>query len=283
MRIIQGTTDFRLPRTGLGTAVAIGKFDGVHLGHQKIISALLEQKKNGLIPVIFTFEPDPAAFFSGRNLPKLTSKQEKRALFERLGIEILIEFPLTEESAAIPPERFITEYLVERMGARFVAAGSDLSFGARGAGNVRLIQEEGAPLGLCVQILQKMRFEPLGIEISSSAVRSEIFQGNVQVAAALLGRNYSLLVEECRGSDVSSIYNVKFSLEKIIPAAGVYDALLLDAESGESLSSCSVRILPGESFAHSAEIHIEEKTPSFHNMKKNVQLAFLKKTEVEND
>lgn len=83
---------------------------------------------------MFTFDPTPAVLFGLSDGKELTTREEKRRLFERLGIDTLIEFPLTKETAATEPERFATEILAKQMNTRFVAAGEDLSFGKNGAG-----------------------------------------------------------------------------------------------------------------------------------------------------
>ena len=97
MEIIAGTTDFYLEKD---TAVAIGKFDGVHLGHRRLLEEILGRKKYGLAACVFTFDPTPAVLFGLSDGKELTTREEKRRLFEPLGIDTLIEFPLTKETAA---------------------------------------------------------------------------------------------------------------------------------------------------------------------------------------
>ena len=122
MELIKDTTDFHIEGP---TAVAIGKFDGIHKGHRKLISDLIEEKNNGRKVVIFTFDPSPASFFAGHIVPGLSTRQEKRAWFAENGIDVLIEFPMNAETAATPPEEFVKRFLVEQMGAAYVAAGLD--------------------------------------------------------------------------------------------------------------------------------------------------------------
>ena len=104
MQIIQGTTDFSLSHKSV---VTIGKFDGIHLGHQKLFERVLAQKEKGLTAVIFTFNPAPEAFFSGKEMQELMSREEKLAAFEKLGIDYLIECPFTPEIRRMEPEDFI--------------------------------------------------------------------------------------------------------------------------------------------------------------------------------
>ena len=86
------------------TAIAIGKFDGIHLGHKKLLKYILDQKQDGLKATVFTFEPSPEEFFVGHPVKQLFTRNEKRKAFEDMGIDILVEFPLNEKTAATPPE-----------------------------------------------------------------------------------------------------------------------------------------------------------------------------------
>ena len=110
MQIISGTIDFEVAEPA---AVVLGKFDGVHIGHQLLMTKLLEQKKKGLKTVVFTFDKSPASLFiqDGDTYRELCTLQEKRDIFEKLGVDLLIEFPMNLETAAISAEEFITEIL----------------------------------------------------------------------------------------------------------------------------------------------------------------------------
>ena len=128
MQIIHGTTDFKIEGK---SAVAIGKFDGIHQGHQKLLKCILEQSFHGMKSVVFTFDPPPSVLFGTAPKKELMTREEKRAAFGKMGIDILIEFPLTFETAAMEPQDFIEEVLVRRMGASYIAAGTDVSFGGK--------------------------------------------------------------------------------------------------------------------------------------------------------
>ena len=103
MQIISGTIDFEMTEP---TAVVLGKFDGVHIGHQLLMTKLLEQKEKGLKTVVFTFDKSPASLFiqDGDTYRELCTLQEKRYIFEKFGVDVLIEFPMNMETAAIPAE-----------------------------------------------------------------------------------------------------------------------------------------------------------------------------------
>lgn len=184
MKIIEGTTDFSLSEK---TAVAIGKFDGIHLGHQKLLSRLLLQKERGLLATVFTFDI-PAAFFGGEE-KELTTRAEKRAAFAALGIDVLIEFPLNRETAATAPEAFVQDYLAKRMRAAYICAGPDLSFGKGGKGDFSLLSRCADRFGYRTERIEKVKVD--GEEVSSTRVREAVRLGRMENVQGMLGKPYS--------------------------------------------------------------------------------------------
>lgn len=224
MEIIAGTTDFYLEKD---TAVAIGKFDGVHLGHRRLLEEIIAKKKDGLAACVFTFDPAPAILFGLSDGKELTTREEKRRLFERLGIDILIEFPLTKETAATEPERFVSEILAKQMNTRFVAAGEDLSFGKNGAGNALLLEKMAPQLGFCVKTIEKIEVD--GIEVSSTYIRKLVEEGRMEEAESMLGMPYTLVGTVEHGNHIGHTLgfptvNLLPSAGKLLPPNGVYYA-----------------------------------------------------------
>ena len=222
MQIIERETAFQLHKA---SAAAIGKFDGIHRGHQSLLQHILEQKEKGLQAVVFTFDPSPAVLFSGTNLPELTTKREKRKIFEELGIDVLIEFPLTYESAAMPAEQFIEEVLAGRMKAAYIAAGTDLSFGKEGKGDTALLQKYAGRYGYQTEIIEKVCLE--GEEISSSYVREVVKAGDMEKAEMLIGEAYSVSGVVAHGKKLGRrlgmpTVNLLPEKEKLLPPYGVY-------------------------------------------------------------
>lgn len=227
MQIIKETTEFMLPGK---SAVAIGKFDGIHLGHQKLLEKITEQKKNGLLAVVFTFSPAPEAFFSGKETKGLMSIEEKRAAFKKAGIDILIEFPLNKETAATEPERFVEEYLVSKLQAAFIAAGTDLSFGKKGAGDAALLKRMAKSSGYRVELIEKVSVA--GEEVSSTIVREAVEKGDMEKAQALLGVPYSIKGIVSHGRKLGRkmgmpTLNLLPAEEKLLPPNGVYYSRVL--------------------------------------------------------
>ncbi|WP_022764668.1 bifunctional riboflavin kinase/FAD synthetase [Butyrivibrio sp. XPD2006] len=224
MEIITGTTKFHIDGK---SAVAIGKFDGVHLGHKKLLKYILEQKKDGLKSVVFTFDPSPEEFFTGHTVRQLFTKDEKRREFKKLGIDILIEFPLTEQTAATEPEDFVRRILVGQINADYIAAGTDVTFGAGGRGDQYLLKSLAGELFYELALIDKVRMD--GAEVSSTRVRNEVADGNMVMAERLLGSYYSVsgIVEHGRhiGHTIGiPTVNILPPEDKLLPPFGVYSS-----------------------------------------------------------
>lgn len=175
--------------------------------------------------VVFTFNPSPSALFSKVKEKELTSVEEKRQVFENLGIDILIEFPLTYETAATPKEAFVKDILVEKLNAKYITAGADLSFGKNGEGNSTFLAEEGKKYGFQVEIIDKIAYK--GEIISSTLVRQAISEGNVKKAHFMLGNPYFIHGIVQKGNQLGRTIgfptvNILPGEEKLLPPNGVY-------------------------------------------------------------
>ena len=224
VEIITNTTDFYLKNE---TAVAIGKFDGLHIGHRRLLDEILAQKKNGLTTCVFTFHPNPAVFFGLSDGKELNTREEKQKLLERMGIDILIEFPLNQATASMEPTTFVTDILSKRINVRFIAAGTDLSFGAGGKGNAQLLQKMEEELNFRVKIIEKVCYE--GHEVSSTYIRTLLGKGEIQLVEQLLGMPYTIQGTVQHGNRIGRTLgmptvNLLPSPDKLMPPCGVYDS-----------------------------------------------------------
>lgn len=222
MEIITGTTDFFLREE---TAVAIGKFDGIHLGHKRLLAEILAQKTYGKKACVFTFDTTPARLFGNKYEKELTTREEKRRILEQLGIDILIEFPFNRDTAGIQAEVFVKEILCDRMHVGMIAAGTDISFGRGGEGNADLLCRLASQYGYEVRIIEKLMAE--GREISSTLVREAIEKGDMLFAGRLLGGPYTVCGEVVHGNDMGHslgmpTMNLIPSEDKLLPPNGVY-------------------------------------------------------------
>lgn len=221
MQIIENTTEFQLKNK---SAVALGKFDGIHLGHRRLLERVLEQKKRGLSTVVFTFDTSAASFFGGET-KELSTREEKREAFARLGLDVLIEFPLNRETAATEPADFVADYLAGQMRTAYLCAGHDISFGKGGAGDYTLLAALSEIYGYQVELIEKVRVD--GEEVSSTRVRQAVRTGEMEKASAMLGAPYRVSGKVVHGRQLGRklgmpTANLLPDERKLLPPNGVY-------------------------------------------------------------
>ncbi len=226
MQIIQDLETFTLEGTG---AIAIGKFDGIHVGHQALLEKILDKKQEGMQAVVFTFSPSPEEFFRGVELPVIDTMEEKRENFRKIGIDILIEYPLTRESAAISPEDFMQRILWEKLHAGYVVSGTDLSFGDKGRGNAQMLSSFAKEHSFIYEEIDKVcvEAEEGNQEVSSTAVRNAVAKGDMELVMKMLGRAYRIGGEVVHGKALGRTIqvptvNIIPQKQKLLPPKGVY-------------------------------------------------------------
>ena len=222
MQIIKETVDFQIEGKN---AVAIGKFDGIHVGHRKLLQKISQAKQNGMAAVVFTFDPSPEELFQGIKLPVLDTKDEKRRKIEEMGVDYLIEFPLTLQTAAIPPEEFMEDILYRRLGTALLVSGTDLSFGDQGRGNSAMLAAFAAQKGFSYEMIDKVCVN--GREVSSSRIREAVTEGRMVEVAQMLGEPYSVSGVIVHGNHIGHTLdmptvNIVPEYYKLLPPNGVY-------------------------------------------------------------
>ena len=223
MRVI---SDARQTPSGCGTAVAIGNFDGVHLGHREVIGRMTAHARaTGLVPVVLAFRPHPARVFAKEFAPPLITSYEARAsLVAGLGVDLLVEQKFDEQFAAMSAREFLDGYLSGLLGARSVFVGFDFTFGAGGLGGTDTMREFCRGSGMFVEVVPQVRID--GLAVSSTKVREFVLEGNVAGASKLLGRPYSIdgtvVAGEARGRGLGfPTANLEGGFE-LVPGGGVY-------------------------------------------------------------
>ncbi|MBR4082839.1 MAG: bifunctional riboflavin kinase/FAD synthetase [Lachnospiraceae bacterium] len=218
-------TDLSKCELHMETAVAIGKFDGLHKGHRRLLQEILYKKKDGLKACVFTFDPSPAVFFGLADDKELMTKEEKRKALCDMGVDVLVEYPMNVKNAAVSPYNFVKELLAEGLHVKFIAAGRDVSFGDKGSGNAQLLEECSKELGYELKLIDKVMLE--GTEISSSLVRKQVEAGNMEYVTNLLGEPYTVSGEVKHGRALGRklgmpTMNLLPPNEKLLPPLGVY-------------------------------------------------------------
>jgi riboflavin kinase / FMN adenylyltransferase len=181
-------------------ALSVGNFDGLHLGHQKLLSLLVEQaRERGQRASVITFDPHPLRLLRPEQAPAMIQTLSQRlAGLEQVGVEAALVLRFDRELSQVSAEDFIENILVDCLSAGTILVGANFCFGHRGAGDVKLLEEFGKIRGFDVQIIPPVEIS--GRVVSSTAIRNAIAGGNVAEAIPLLGRPFSLTGEISPGA-----------------------------------------------------------------------------------
>ena len=228
--------------------LTVGNFDGVHRGHQRILIEAVEiARSEGWRSVALTFDPHPTKVVAPERAPVLLSSMGQRLeRFEQIGVDAALVMPFTQALAALSPEDFVSQIVVERLGARAVVVGSNFRFGRRHAGDVATLVELGRHYGFSGRAVEPLEIE--GEVVSSTRVRNAVLEGRMERANRLLGEKFRLWGTVVRGRGVGRNLNAPtLNIEpdsELLPADGVYVTQTLDLATGElwrSVTNVGVR------------------------------------------
>jgi riboflavin kinase/FMN adenylyltransferase len=208
------------------SALAVGNFDGLHLGHQAILRATVERAlETNTVSTALTFDPPPLKVLRPESAPpRISTNTQRIELFSLLGLEAAVVMPFTIALSRLTPEDFVEQILVGELRVATILVGENFRFGHRQTGNVKLLRELGERLGFEVVIVPPVVFR--GEIVSSTIIRREIAEGDVSHAGRLLGRPFVLTGEVVSGTGTGS----KFTFptlnlvpeQELLPARGVY-------------------------------------------------------------
>ncbi len=221
----------------VGAVVTVGTFDGVHLGHQKVVATVVRKSREiGAASVVVTFEPHPQEVLTpGRHLPQLTTYEEKADLLDGLGVDYLIRLPFDRKFAALEADEFLRTIIVDGLKASEIVVGHDHHFGRGRGGSPKTIGKLCHQLGLGFTVVGPVSVD--GVRISSTRIRDAVSDGRCEEAARMLGRWYSfsgvVTSGRKRGRDLAypTANLVLDSPYKLIPRSGVY-AIEVEVEGG---------------------------------------------------
>lgn len=279
MKIIENTTEFHLEKP---SAVALGKFDGIHLGHRRLLEKVLEQKKRGLQAVVFTFDTS-AAFFFGGDEKELSVREEKRAAFAQMGIDVLIEFPLNPDTAATEPVTFVSRYLAGQMRTVYLCAGPDISFGKGGAGDYALLAAHAQDYGYQVELIDKVRVD--GKEVSSTRVRKAVRAGEMEAVTRMLGMPYSISGRVVHGRALGRrlgmpTANLLPDKGKLLPPNGVYySRILLDGVSYRGITNVGCKPTVSDERIMGVETYLYDFEGEIYDRDITVELLAFRRAE----
>lgn len=215
------------PRASLSpTVVALGCFDGVHIGHTRVIALAKKIADERSLPLtVWSFEEPPKNYFLPDSVPLLTDTSEKRALMRKLAVDRFFCVQFDEKIASMPAEKFFFDILLKKIGAVHIVCGFNFNFGAKGAGNTALLEKLCAENGIGLSVLEPVTLD--GVSVSSSAIRKAIADGDMTLAKSLLGRPYALREKVVNGQHLArrfgfSTANQIFPDKKAVLRYGVY-------------------------------------------------------------
>lgn len=230
-----------------GAAIAIGNFDGVHLGHRRLLEhAVADARARGAPAAALTFWPHPVRVLAPELAPRLiTSRGRRRELLAESGLDAVVEQPFDAGFAALPAERF-TELLLDGLGARTLVVGYDFTYGRGRAGRTEQLRHECALRSARLVVVEPV--EVNGLVVSSTKVREFILAGHVEGAGALLGRPFDLEGPVVRGAGRGRTIGIPTANlavpPELLPALGVY-AVRVRLPSGEVVpGACNVGLNP---------------------------------------
>jgi riboflavin kinase / FMN adenylyltransferase len=268
-------------RAAVPTALTVGNFDGVHLGHRAMLDRLAAaSRERSLASCVMTFEPHPREFFAPDRAPtRLTSLREKLELLAGVGVERVHVQRFDYDFARVSAEEFIRRVLVDGLQARWVLVGDDFRFGARRQGDFELLRQAGLRSGFEVTQMESVAVN--GVRVSSTAVRELLAAGDLDGAARLLGRPYSISGRVVTGRRLGArlgFPTANVQLKHNRPALwGIFvvEVAGLSAQPLQGVASLGVRPTVIEAGVPLLEVHLFDFACDIY--RKHLQVRFLSK------
>jgi len=259
------------------TAVALGKFDGLHRGHQLLFSKLASYKEQGYTTVIFTFDFHPANLLTGQRQQVIYTRRERHDIIESLGADILVEFPFTKETAHMLPEDFVRKILIDAIGTEVIVVGNDFHFGYQRSGDLSFLKKNEEKYGYKVDNCEKLCINDQ--EISATLIRDMIRLGDMEYVSELLGRNYSVSGTVVHGKGNGRkvempTANLIPGAVKLLPPDGVYISRTYfdDGSSYDSVTNIGTNPTISEENERSVETFIFDFHADIYGRKIRVDL-----------
>lgn len=274
MKYIKDTVDFNIEEN---TVLSLGKFDGVHRGHDLLLENLFQKKKEGLSAAIFTFNIPPRQNVEHAMQHVLTTNEEKMHLLEQLGVDYLIECPFTRKIMCMEAQDFVRK-IVKELHVKCFVVGDDFHFGHNRCGDYHMLRDMAEELGYEVIVVKKIKEDER--DISSTFVREEVELGHIEKANHLLGYPYFVCGKVEHGKEIGRTIgiptiNLLPPKEKLLPPFGVYvSKVLIDGKEYHGVTNVGRKpTIAGENPV-GVETHILDVAQDLYG--KEVKVEFLK-------
>jgi riboflavin kinase / FMN adenylyltransferase len=255
-------------------SIALGNFDGIHLGHQQVLQPILKDCPH---PTVVSFSPHPREFFTGNSLQLLTPIAEKARQLELLGVEQLVLLPFDDKLAALSPQAFVEEILIGELQAVKISIGEDFRFGYQRKGDAEQLKTIAAQFGTIVKIVSLKLHEGEERRISSSLIRQALSEGNILDVNQMLGRPYNLSGTVVTGQQLGRkigfpTANLQVDPLKFLPRYGVYAVTVeIDGRSVNGVMNLGCRPTVDGKDA-TIEVHLFDWTDNIYGKELKVNL-----------
>ncbi len=277
MRLYRVLSDYK--GSSRGIALAIGNFDGFHVGHQAVVAAMREKAARfGLESAVMIFEPQPLEYF-GRAVPaRLSTLRDKLRFFRDAGVEIVFCMPFRRKFSSLEPRAFVCDLLRDQLQVRSITVGSLFTFGRCGAAGIRELTEIAASAGMEAGAIAGVAQN--GVRVSSTIIRTLLEQGDLEGARCMIGRPYSMSGRVINGNRLGR--NIGFPTaninlnRKVCPLKGVY-AVRVQTPFGlfDGMANVGSRPTVGNLTRPLLEVHIFDFNQDLYG--KEVEVRFIKK------
>ena len=271
-----------------GCVLSIGNFDGIHLGHKAVLSRLLLEAKRLQVPAtVMTFEPQPAELFAGDNAPaRLSRLRDKFMQLEKQGLDRLLCVSFTHQFANLSAEDFIEELLIKKLDVKFLVIGDDFHFGYQRKGDFKLLKAAGQKYGFEVVDTQSLMQQQQ--RISSSRIRGFLADGELEQAALMLGRKYSITGRVGHGQKLGRTIGVPTAnlllKRRVSPVSGVFVVSIfgIDGKIYQGVANIGQRPTV-QGIRQQLEVHLFDFNADLYGMQLEVVLEKKLRDEVRFD
>lgn len=222
------------------TIVTIGKFDGIHKGHEKLLE-ILANNSNGRQRIVLTFETTPSAFLKNNANKTIVTEEEKQLLCKQQGVDIYIKMPMEKEFLSLSPDEFVEKILKEKIGATTIVCGPDFHFGAKACGDVEFLKENESKYDYNIIVVEKEQYH--NKDISSTIIRKQISEGKMLEVNEMLGHPYRIIGKVQHGKQLGRTIglptaNIIPDETKLLPPNGVYrTVVIVDGKKFNAISN----------------------------------------------
>lgn len=291
MQVIKSLEDIRISER---TAVAVGNFDGVHMGHRTILESAVDcAHRNGFLAVCYTFSNHPVNFFMEKNgMPEkcvklICTEADKLGMLEKLGFDIVVNVPFDENVMTMRAMDFIHAILKDKLNAAAVCCGFNYSFGVKAEGNVELLKSECSNLGITVNVHDAVEID--GTVVSSTEIRKLIKEGDMELLTRFLGRPYALSGTVSHGLALGReigfpTMNITAPMTMALPPNGVYFTnAAVGGETFKAITNIGVKPTVEYTKVKSIETNIFDFNDDVYDAKVTIEFLKWERPEVKFD